>query len=223
MIETIINQFYINFHHSTGQQACSNPHPRREEPDPWNSTYRKLHWKSRSGDGEGLPRQPSWEVADKIIACGFDTTSSNTGVNNGSCTILQNLLHQQLLWLAYRHHILELIIGGAFTTIFGVTSGPKVTTFKILKTSWNSLNLGDRRLPDIPSYFKEDVADILEYVNSKLDQESHLPRGDYKELLELVKLILGGDIERKKGYSYTIQRPGADHHARWMAKGIYTS
>ena len=94
-------------------------------------------------------------------------------------------------------------------------------TSKILKTSWNSLNLGDRRLPDIPSYFKEDVADILEYVNSKLDQESHLPRGDYKELLELVKLILGGDIERKKGYSYTIQRPGADHHARWMAKGIY--
>ena len=91
----------------------------------------------------------------------------------------------------------------------------------ILKTSWNSLNLGDRRLPDIPSYFKEDVADILEYVNSKLDQESHLPRGDYKELLELVKLILGGDIERKKGYSYTIQRPGADHHGRWMAKGIY--
>ena len=57
---------------------------------------------------------------------------------------------------------------------------------------WNSLNLGDRRLPDIPSYFKEDVADILEYVNSKLDQESHLPRGDYKELLELVKPILGG-------------------------------
>ena len=103
----------------------------------------------------------SWEVADKIIACGFNTTSSNTGVNNGSCTILQNLLHQQLLWLACRHHILELIIGGAFTTIFGVTSGPEVTTFKILKTSWNSLNLGDRRLPDIPSYFK-DPEDVLE-------------------------------------------------------------
>ena len=90
-----------------------------------------------------------------------------------------------------------------------------MTTFKILKTSWKSLNLGDRRLPDIPSYFKEDIPDILEYVDSKLDQESHLPRGDYKELLELVKVILGGDIERKKGYSYTIQRPGADHHATW--------
>ena len=169
----------------------------------------------------------SWEVADKIIACGFDTTSSNTGVNNGSCTILQNLLHHSPTAAVARlqtsySRVDNRTIGGAFTTIFGVTSGPEVTTFKILKTSWKSLNLGDRRLPDIPSYFKEDIPDILEYVDSKLDQESHLPRGDYKELLELVKVILGGDIERKKGYSCTIQRPhGADHHARWMAKGIY--
>ena len=85
----------------------------------------------------------SWGVKDKIIACGFDTTSSNTGVNNGSCTILQNLLYQQRLWLACRHHIMELIIGGAFTKIFGVTSGPEVTTFKILKTSWKTLDLED--------------------------------------------------------------------------------
>ena len=33
------------------------PHSRKEEPDPWNYTYRELNWKSRSGDGEGLPRQ----------------------------------------------------------------------------------------------------------------------------------------------------------------------
>ena len=92
----------------------------------------------------------SWEVADKIIACGFDTTSSNTGVSNGSCTILQNLLYQQLLWLACSHHIMELIIGGAFTKIFGVTSGPEVKTFKILKTSWKTLDLEDIRLPEIP-------------------------------------------------------------------------
>ena len=33
-----------------------------------------------------------WKVTDSIIACGFDTTSSNTGVNKGSCTLLQQLL-----------------------------------------------------------------------------------------------------------------------------------
>ena len=40
-------------------------------------------------------------------------------------------------------------------------------------------------------------------------------------MLELSKVILGGTIERKKGYTYKLQRPGADHHARWMAKAIY--
>ena len=49
----------------------------------------------------------------------------------------------------------------------------------------------------------------------------NLPRCDYKEMMELSKVILGGTIERKKGYTYKLQRPGADHHARWMAKVIY--
>ena len=44
---------------------------------------------------------------------------------------------------------------------------------------------------------------------------------DYKEYLELALLLLGGFIDRKKGYTYQIQRPGADHHARWMSKAIY--
>ena len=48
-----------------------------------------------------------------------------------------------------------------------------------------------------------------------------LPRCDYKEYLELALLFLGGSIDRKKGYIYQIQRPGADHHARWMSKAIY--
>ena len=48
-----------------------------------------------------------------------------------------------------------------------------------------------------------------------------IPRGDYQEYLELTKLILGGSIDRKNGYVYQIQRPGADHHARWMSKAIY--
>ena len=47
------------------------------------------------------------------------------------------------------------------------------------------------------------------------------PRCDYKEFLELVKIILGHRVERKNGYSYTLQRPGADHNARWMSKSIY--
>ena len=42
-------------------------------------------------------------------------------------------------------------------------------------------------------------------------------RCDYKEFMELAKIILGGSIDRKNSYLYQIQRPGADHHARWMS------
>ena len=47
----------------------------------------------------------------------------------------------QLLWLACRHHMLELILKATFFRFFGDTSGPEVTLFKFLKTSWDSLNL----------------------------------------------------------------------------------
>ena len=86
------------------------------------------------------------------------------------------------------------------------TTGWKQSALHPTATLKKTVDLEDRRLPEIPSYFKEDIADILDFVNDKLDQEDHLPRGDYKELLELVKLILGGEIERKKGYHSWLDR-----------------
>ena len=47
----------------------------------------------------------NWGLSEVIIACCFDTTSSNTGINSGSCVLLQQLLNRQLLWLSCRHHI----------------------------------------------------------------------------------------------------------------------
>ena len=164
-----------------------------------------------------------WQLASYIISMGFDTTSSNTGVHKGACTLLQQMLNRNLLWMACRHHILELVIGSTFKTLFGDTKSPECTLFKDLKKSWDSLDLNSFTLPDIPSSYQKDEEELLEYINSLLspDNVRNLPRGDYKELLELSKVILGGIIERNKGYVYKIQRPGADHHARWMAKSIY--
>ena len=90
-----------------------------------------------------------WELADKIIVCGFDTTSSNTGIRNGSCVLLQ-----QLLWLACRHHIMELVIGSAFFQLFGETKAPEVILFKTLKKKWDTLNLDDLKLLEIPASYK---------------------------------------------------------------------
>ena len=58
-------------------------------------------------------------------------------------------------------------------------------------------------------------------ASSRMLINDHLPRCDYKEYLELAKLILGDKITRKNGFIFHLSRPGADHHARWMSKAIY--
>ena len=162
----------------------------------------------------------NWSVTDKIIACGFDTTAANTGLYKGACTILQQLLRRQILWMACRHHILELVVGSAFKHLFGETNSPEVTLFKIIKSSWEELNLQDIVVPEIPTDYMSDKDDLLSFINNMLKLKKQ-PRGDYKEFLELAKVILGESVGRKNGYEFQIQRPGADHHARWMAKSIY--
>ena len=166
-----------------------------------------------------------WGLSDKVVASGFDTTSSNTGVHKGGCVILQRLLGRQILWLPCRHHIHELLLRGAFHEVFGGSKAPNVALFKILKepSKWNSLDLSNIQFPTIPPSFHPEIPRLLAFIDHRLlPENSHLlPRCDYKEFLELAKLYLGGSIERKKGWTYNISRPGADHHARWMSKAIY--
>jgi len=107
---------------------------------------------------------------------------------------------------------MELVIGAAFFQLFGDTKAPEVVLFKTLKKKWDSLNLEDLKLPEIPASYKEETEDLLSFINSRLEPQNvkNLARGDYKEYLELTKIILGGSIDRKKGYTYQIQRPGAE-------------
>ena len=49
-----------------------------------------------------------------------------------------------------------------------------------------------------------------------------IPRDDNSEFLELSKIVLDGEIQRKRGYVYMIQRPRTDIHAQWRSKAIYT-
>ena len=53
-----------------------------------------------------------WDITDRVAAMSFDT-SSNTGHISGVCTLIQQKLGRELLFLACRHHVLELLVGGA--------------------------------------------------------------------------------------------------------------
>ena len=58
-----------------------------------------------------------WKIADNVKGVCFDTTSSNTGLKSGACVTLEHLLGHDLLHLACRHHILELVAGAAFSGV----------------------------------------------------------------------------------------------------------
>ena len=72
------------------------------------------------GDWKGVPE---W-------LCGlcFDTTSSNTGIHTGAITVIQRAFDKRLLFLACRHHILEILSTAVFD-LFCKSSGPQIALF----------------------------------------------------------------------------------------------
>ena len=139
--------------------------------------------------------------------------------------MFHTLLTPLARWIACRHHTMKLLVKAAYHELFGDSKSPDVKLFTLLKdpATWNSLELNNFRPPLIPRAYKDDMEPLLSFINKQLDGENQdkLPRGDYKEFLELAKIFLGGDVDRKKGYIIQLSRPGADHHARWMSKCIY--
>ncbi|XP_062557080.1 uncharacterized protein LOC134221932 [Armigeres subalbatus] len=70
--------------------------------------------KLSSGTGERQANEVcklmnAWELSDRICAMGFDTT----GIKIGACTLIEKRIGRDLLWLACRHHIAEVLMTAA--------------------------------------------------------------------------------------------------------------
>ena len=191
------------------------------------SGFRKLLGCPETSDGTGRSEAEvvqklleSWGVGDQVCGLVFDTTASNTGSESGACKILEDWCDISLLWLACRHHIHELHVKRVFQGIFGETKDPGVSLFRKLKSSWNSLTLDYDKLHKIdlttdPEWVQEEAKQVLDWALKHLAKNTW-PRADYKELLELAIICLGGEVP---GFQFRL--PGPDHHARWMSKCIY--
>ena len=81
------------------------------------------------------------------------------------------------------------MLGAAYNELFGATSGPEATLFKKLQDAWSSLDLTDWKTPSSPSSLKKETASLLEFIDQVLSDPDNLPRDDYKEFLELAKVI----------------------------------
>lgn len=152
-----------------------------------------------------------WDLVDNIIGMCFDTTASNTGLNEGACIHIMKHVKRNLLQFAFRHHVFELVVGAAITVCFGPSSGPEIQLFQRFVKWWPLANQASSKPLDEPV----DGADKIIATCHALLKEKQ-PRDDYREMVQLTIIVLGGEVEAN------IRKPGAYHRARWMAKVIYT-
>ena len=82
----------------------------------------------------------SWGLTNEVVGMSFDTTAANTGHLRGACVLLQQRLGKEFLWLACRHHILEVLCGDEFRKVFGPMSGPNIILFCRFREYWPKIN-----------------------------------------------------------------------------------
>ena len=82
-----------------------------------------------------------WDgVPDWLAGLCFDTTSSNTGIHTGAITVIQRAFEKRLLFLACRHHILEIISAAVYDQFFK-SSGPHIALFSRFKEQWKFIDV----------------------------------------------------------------------------------
>lgn len=161
-----------------------------------------------------------WTLHDKVQIMCCDTTASNTGHFSGACAILEQTLERELLLFACRHHVYELVLKAVFETkVKHITSSPDIPIFKKLRDNWKNINTDNIESPlnFVKAHIaKTNITSLLTFYKTEL--EKSFVRDDYRELVELCVLFLGGDTENK----LKLRPPGALHQARWMARAIYS-
>lgn len=178
-------------------------------------------------DGSGLGMAETvygelinWDIAERIVGMCVDTTASNTGKKNGACVNLERLLERNILYFPCRHHMFETVLRGVFDALLGPTSGPDTPLFRRFKESWAKIDRLKVKSGMEDETVSNNVLDvrgnILQFVADRLHEKQF--RDDYKEFLELTALFLNADFCR----DMKVRSPGAIHHARWMAKALYS-
>lgn len=153
-----------------------------------------------------------WNVLNKVRAFSFDTTSVNTGHLNGVCVLLEKKIGREVLWLACRHHIMELILAKVFKLCFGPSNSPEIPIFKRFKSVWDKIDQNLYQGLDLKNETHNFNSTNFKNILSK----KLCIRDDYQELVELTLIVLN-----QPPATIHWRAPGPIHHARWMAKLIY--
>ena len=161
-----------------------------------------------------------WGLKDRIRGLCFDTRASNTGLKGGVCVLIEQELERDLLNLTCRHHVAEIVLEKVFGLHDTSSKSPNIELFHHFKEYWPRVDqtsfhtaMDDKEMRSRVAEWREEV---IMFATDQLHQ--HQPRDDYKELLELTIIFLGGQPPKGVRFRY----PGAIHCARWMSRAIYT-
>ena len=124
----------------------------------------------------------------------FNTTAANTGPRNGACILLEQKFGKDMLWLACRHHILEIILEVLVLLCLGPSSGPDIPLFKRFQKSWVLFDSTKYHTAHSDKNVSTALTNITykRIVFCKDQLQIFQPRDDYRELLELSIVFLGG-------------------------------
>lgn len=162
-----------------------------------------------------------WDLCNSVQAICCDTTSTNSGVDNGACALIEEHLGRDVMWLMCRHHISELLLKEVFQLRMPNTTEPNVPMFVKFHDSWKTLDktkfnsgMADKKIKKIMN--GEEREDIINFCTGQLSKKQC--RDDYKEFLELVLKFL----DAPDAHKIPFRLPGPMHHARFMSKAIYS-
>ena len=112
--------------------------------------------------------------------------------------------------------MLEILLEAVFSTLIPEASQrPDIAAFVRFREFWQFVDEDQYRTAN--EELKEDwLDDVLKLCQGYLRQDH--PRDDYRELLELAVVFLGGIPH---GCKIFFHKPGAVHRARLMARAIY--
>lgn len=169
----------------------------------------------------------AWSFENKVVGMCFDTENVNSGKFRGVSVLLEKELKRPLLYLACRHHILEIVMAEVFACTIEQNAhinGPKIPFFETFSSTYYdpAANFRKEQYHSCHGDYFFDVLTADEKINLKTFCENTLnisqPRSDYAELLKLCLLLISpvGSI------AYKIQAPGAYNRARFMCRAIYT-
>lgn len=108
-----------------------------------------------------------WGLKEKVVGMCFDTTASNTGRIKGACALLEKALDKDLLYLACRHHMLEVVLRAVFDVKMGSTTGPQPEIFKRFQTFWSKIDqnkyqvgIEDQIVQNVLNQYESEVSEI---------------------------------------------------------------